>query len=524
MYCKKVMFGFFMFIASSLIASGAVPASAKDKTPLPRAEIKNAVSTAGVKGAQYVGSKACKECHQKEFSDWTSTWHANMHREIQPSIVKADFNNIEITYQDMEIEGPDKKKVRISPSIRLSKEDGKFTFTLIDKDNPSNNQTYPIVYVLGGNWNQHFEAKVGDMYFATPMRWEVTDGQWFAKPFNDFWWAEDGTPDGRPRKPEEMPKAQSGDAKCDACHTTGFKASKDTATGKWVGAKSELGIACEKCHGPGSNHIAAPGKETIVNPTRLNALQQNQLCGQCHSRVTNTSEKDLAFPQDYFIGNTDLHDRVEFWTYSTKQKNFWPNEFSSKNRQQYNDMRMSKHYDAGITCITCHDMHSPKKGYTQIRGDKDSLCVSCHTANAQIYNGSVMQQAGVSCPDCHAAKIANRSGATKKAKEHWDTTSHTFKVVMPHTASDYKMRSSCDACHQGGTRDDKGASMLKQQALVKKKIEAVKTALAEYEKNGKKALEPRVLLDKVVLDRSLGAHNHQKAMMLLDDAMKSLKK
>ncbi len=508
-----------------LLCAGAVFGfSGGAKKSLPTAEKKKAVIVEGIKNANYVGSTACKECHQKEHADWKGTWHANMHRDIDTSIVKADFNNVEITYKDVEIETADKKKVKISPAIRLAKEGGKFAFTLIDKDNPANNQTYPIAYVLGGNWEQHFEAVASGMYYATPMRWVMADGQWRTKPFNDFWWIADGTPDGRPKKPEEMPLNQVGDAKCDACHTTGFKTSKDKASGRWTAVKAELGISCEMCHGPGSNHVKSPGKDTIVNPTRLNALQQDQLCGQCHSRVTNKNEKDLAFPQDFFIGNTDLQDRVEFWTYSTKPKNFWPNDFASKNRQQYHDIQKSKHQNAGVTCITCHDAHSSKTGYAQVRGDKGMLCASCHTASAEMYAGSVMAKSGTNCSDCHAAKIANRSGSTRKTKEHWDTTSHTFKVVMPHTAADYKMRSSCDSCHAGNIRDEKGAAMLKQQMEIKNKIEEVSAAVAVYEKKGKEATKAKNLLNAVLLDKSSGAHNYQKVMDMLDDAMKSLKK
>lgn len=513
----------FMTLAAVIvIMTGTVFAAAdNNKKVLPVAERQKAVPVQSG-DASYIGSGACKACHEKEFGDWTGTWHANMHRDIAAALVKADFNNVEITYADVEVENQDKKKVKISPTIRLSREGDAFSMTLLDKDNPANNQTYRVVYLLGGNWNQHFEARAGELHFPTPMRWEVGDGQWFSKPFNDIWWVADGTADGRPRRPEEMPKAQAGDAKCDACHTTGFKAEKNAA-GTWVGKKAELGIACEKCHGPGSAHLKAPGRDTIVNPARLNSLQQYQLCGQCHSRVTNKTEKDLAFPQDFVSGNTDLHGRVEFWTHSTKPGNFWANESASKNRQQYNDSRMSKHYAVGVTCITCHDVHAPQKGQSQLRVAKSSLCASCHEASAALYKDSVMSGMGVLCTDCHMAKLGSRSGGTKKAKDHWDVSSHTFSVVLPPAADDLKMRSSCDACHKGEARDTKGALMLSRQKEVKAKIAAVKSALAAHGTKAPGALEARDLLNTAVLDKSAGAHNYLKAMALLDEALGRLK-
>lgn len=146
------------------------------------------------------------------------------------------------------------KKVKISPSVRLSREGDRFLMTLVDKDDSANNQTYPVVFVLGGNWEQHFEVQVSEFRFATPMRWVVADKQWRVGPFNNFWWNADGTSDGRPKKPNEMPSVQVGDAKCDGCHTTGFVATKDPANGRWAGTYVSVGVGCELCHGPGGNH------------------------------------------------------------------------------------------------------------------------------------------------------------------------------------------------------------------------------------------------------------------------------
>ncbi len=444
-------------------------------------------------------------------------------RDFNPVIVTADFNNVEITYKDVEIEGADKKKVKVSPTIKLNREGDVFSFTLIDKDNPANNQTYKIAYVFGGNWNQHFEAQVGSAYYPTPMRWIVEDGQWTAKPFNDIWWVADGTPDGRPKKPEEMPKAKTGDATCDGCHTTGFNAAKDKESGRWVGRKVELGIGCESCHGPGSKHAATKGKSDIVNPARLNAVQQDQLCGQCHSRVTNRQEKELSYPLGFVPGNVDLEQRVKFWTYSSNRKNFWANGYSSKNRQQYHDVQFSGHTKAGVTCITCHDAHSPRKGYAQLRLEKGKLCLQCHKTSAEMYKDSTMAQAGVGCTDCHMARIANRSDATQKNKSHWDASSHTFAVVMPQAADKLKMKSSCDACHEGADKAAKGSAVAQQQAEIKKKIAELETAIAAAKK-GKKAKEAGKLLAAVKDDRSFGAHNPQKAMALLDKALKIMAK
>ena len=79
----------------------------------------------------------------------------------------------------------------------------------------------------------------------------------------------------------------------------------------------ELAVGCERCHGPGSKHVdiakqkAAAGlkldpKESfIVHGLKdLSLDQQNQVCGQCHARVGNKDQGELAFQNKWFVNGT----------------------------------------------------------------------------------------------------------------------------------------------------------------------------------------------------------------------------
>jgi hypothetical protein len=119
------------------------------------------------------------------------------------------------------------------------------------------------------------------------------------------------------------------------------------------------------------------------------------------------------------------------------------------------------------------------------------------------------------------AKIANRAGSTKKLKDHWDVSSHTYNVVMPHEAESYKMLSSCDACHKDD-RGKYGSMMVEGQYQVQARIAEVKTALAKNKPDDRKALKARDTLNLVLSDGSLGAHNPEKASLLLKSSIKTL--
>jgi len=483
------------------------------KSSMPVSLAKPSSSVLAIEGATFTGSQACQDCHAKEYKEWAASGHANMLRPVSPGIVKGDFSGVEIAYEGVEVEDASKNKVKINPKVKTETKDGKYFVSLLDADSPANSQSYEVVEVLGSLWEQQYYIKVGDKVFPSPVRWVENDKQWRKAAFAPFWWVADGTSDGKPKTPEEMPAKQTVDYQCNGCHTTAFNAKKDEQ-GKYAFSRLEGGIGCEVCHGPASKHIAAQGQGGILNPAKLGTWQQEQLCGQCHSRVTSKQDKDFAFPLGFKIGQTDLQDRDEFWTYSTKPGNFWGNEDAKKNRQQYHDTMRSGHMAAGVTCSTCHLDHATVHQKSSLKLPREQQCIDCHTAQKVMFEGSTHAQKGVVCVDCHMSKMANRAGATQRTpKDPWDVTAHTMRVVTPEEADVFKMRSSCDKCHKDADRTTNGAKLMGARQEVLKKIQEV-----QGKATGSKTAATSVANDNlnlVLMDGSVGAHNPQKALQFL---------
>ena len=519
------------------------------------------------KGAQFVGAETCKSCHEKQYGEWRATWHAKMERLPSKDVVVGDFNDRVVTYKNVKVKGKDGKTVKLTISVKAFQKGGKYLFTVLDKDNPKNNQTFEIAKVLGGKWDQHYEIKVGDNYLPTPLRWSVENGDWLASSYNPKYWVkDDGTPDGRPRKIDELPKYRFAEAKCAGCHTTGYDFVKDKASGVWKAkGKGELGIACEKCHGPASLHVKeadaakATGKvlkagtSTIVHPLKdLNPLQQTQVCAQCHGRNTNKKIKEIAFPLGFLPGDTDMTSRSMFWSYSgvhkkSQHKYFYPNDWAKRNRQQWEDFTKSTHFNtAGMSCLTCHTFHG-KWENAQLRMKPEKLCISCHSENgyarrpnAEMYAGSPMEKAGVTCVDCHMAKIGYRSNKTAKKPHPWDVSSHTFMVATPALQKSNGVRSACMACHQEGKKalphlkkgievpvfslDELQALRADKQATIRSLVNEVRAVLRSI-KSDRAYVKARVdransMVNFVLLDRSMGLHNSEKAETMLQEALK----
>lgn len=560
-----------------IVLTGTVPAQPPADTVQPRDTLSMLRKEARVKsgqeffkGASFVGADACKSCHEKQFKEWAATWHAKMERWPSPDVIVGDFNDRVITYKDTKIKAKDDKTVSISPSVKTGRRDGKFIFTLLDNDNPQNNQTYEIAKVLGGNWDQHYEILLGDNYLPAPIRWSIAAGDWLISSYRPYdWFVADGTPDGRPKKPNELPMGRVAEAKCAGCHTTGFKFEVDKQSKVWKAeGKGELGITCEKCHGPGSLHVAeaekaksanAPlqlGTSKIVHPLKdLNPLQQNQVCAQCHGRNTNKTIRDLSFPIGFLPGDTNMTDRSMFWSYSGTSnpdqfKYFWPNDWAKRNRQQWQDFAKSAHFNKGeMSCLTCHTFHG-KWEKAQLRQKPEALCIGCHSEagyarrpNAEMYAGSLMEKAGVRCVDCHMAKIGYRSDKTAKGPHPWDTSSHTFLVATPALEKSSGVRSACVACHNEKNKalphvkkdvqvppfslDDLASLQAEKKAAIRSAIGEIYMTLAGVKSNHAdtkaRVEKAKSLVNFVVLDGSMGLHNAEKATAMLDEALKLAK-
>ncbi|MGO9469035.1 MAG: hypothetical protein ACLQVF_33320 [Isosphaeraceae bacterium] len=136
--------------------------------------------------------------------------------------------------------------------------------------------------------------------------------------------------------------------KCLFCHATDPKAVIDQSGP----VSNDRAIGCERCHGPGGNHLLAVAAKfpdlAIANATEATAEGRLRVCGQCHS-----------FHQELSLPRTD-----PFWI-----------------RFQGTALAWSRCYtESGGTfdCMTCHDPHHDSD---RTEAHYTERCLSCHAAD-----------------------------------------------------------------------------------------------------------------------------------------------
>jgi predicted CXXCH cytochrome family protein len=351
--------------------------------------------------ASHVGSASCKTCHGQIYARWQKTLMANVVRD------------------------PREHPEAIIPD--LSKPDPLLTFSKDD-----------IALVYGSKWKQRYFKKAGDDYFPLPAQWDVTHKIWRAynvKPGTDWW---------TPYYPADNMQRPTGPT-CDGCHSVNY----DVTTKK----VTEWNVGCEKCHGPGSDHVKRPSPENVVNPARLNYVDATDTCIQCHSQGQRPIAPSAGNAYDWPVGFQMGKRLDDFWKleeHKLGETTFthFADGTAHKNRMQGNDFVNSLMYARGVSCFSCHDAHGTDND-ALLRKPANVLCLDCHGPNSpngphaptiEQHTHHKASNQGNECISCHMPKIQQTIADVNVA-------SHTFRFVTPATSDVLKIPNACNVCH-----------------------------------------------------------------------------
>jgi predicted CXXCH cytochrome family protein len=365
----------------------------------PSAPSPEAVRTAA---AKYAGSQACARCHAAIYARWRKTPMANVVRDPRqyPRAFAGDL--------------ADNAVWKFSPD--------------------------QVALVYGSLWKQRYFTRIGSDYFALPVQWAIKARRWlpyFVGAGAD-WWASLYPPDNFQRPTGAL---------CDGCHSVGY----DVHTGR----VAEWNVGCERCHGPGSLHVARPSADNIFNPARMDYVAANDTCIQCHSQGRPPGNpiggRYYDWPVGYGVG-LRLRDFWKLEDHTLGKTNFYyfADGTAHKNRMQGNDFVQSVMYRRGITCFDCHDVHGTGN-YAQLRQPAQRLCLTCHGPGSP--NGprvvTLVEHThhrdgtpGSRCVDCHMPAI--ESEGVPGVFVH----AHTFRFIAPEMTDKYRIPNPCTSCHK----------------------------------------------------------------------------
>lgn len=189
---------------------------------------------------------------------------------------------------------------------------------------------------------------------------------------------------------------------CFFCHNAfpAVTAGRDSfyADARYPAALPE-GIDCQRCHGPGSEHVALAGRRAspasirsaIVNPARLPAEQRLEICLQCHlqstSRALPYSTTRMGKGVFSFRPGQLLADYALHYDRAGDEDGF---EIAHAG---YRLMKSACFRQSGgkLGCTTCHNPHDVQSG-PAAASRYEAACRGCHVG---------AHKPGEDCASCH---------------------------------------------------------------------------------------------------------------------------
>ena len=182
---------------------------------------------------------------------------------------------------------------------------------------------------------------------------------------------------------------------------------RDPAQATYVQPLPE-GIDCQRCHGPGQDHVnkASHGaavpvvRAAIVNPARLNADREIEVCLQCH--LETSSEKlphaIVRFgraPFSYVPGQPLSDFMMAFDREPGKNINFEVAQAGYRFRESQCFLKSA----GNLRCTTCHNPHDVRHD-AETTTHYNQVCSTCHQTISQMPSHAQ----GANCVSCHMPK------------------------------------------------------------------------------------------------------------------------
>ena len=383
--------------------------------------------------AKMVDEQQCRGCHSEQMKDWQGSHHQLAMQEANAETMLGDFNNVTFKAQN--------------ETTRFSRKDDGFWVNTPGID--GKNADFKVAYTFGIAPLQQYLIEVGEGRLqALGVAWDTEKNRWFhlypgqgVNFKNPLHWS----------KP-----SQNANFMCVECHTTGYKRNFDAAKNTFDSQWNSLGVGCQACHGPASNHLEWTAKKGdlihagfAVDLKDKDATIEIETCARCHSRRAPLGD-------GYTVGKRLMDDYLP----SPLTRELYALDGKIKDEVfEHGSFAQSKMLDKGVRCSNCHNPHS-----TELKAPGNGVCLQCHNTAGKTsvtgVDGKSLQaknydsiehtrhtpgQPGSQCVDCHMPGKFYMGNDFRH--------DHSFSIPNPERAKKLGTPDACLTCHQGKAGD-----------------------------------------------------------------------
>jgi hypothetical protein len=200
------------------------------------------------------------------------------------------------------------------------------------------------------------------------------------------------------------------DTSCIHCHTDPPRS--DAGSDSLFYEPLPRGVGCERCHGPGANHVASMKPEDIVNPAKLTPARALDVCVQCHLAKNDMLRSERRF-FEYKPGDVLDHHRVNFVSAdgAVDRVALLAHPERMVRSACYRESK------GKLTCTTCHDPH--QSSVDEAPKSWDRKCMSCHATKPCTETVAARAKQNDHCIGCHMQKAHPMNPVQVTITDHW---------------------------------------------------------------------------------------------------------
>src|ERR1051325_4503823 len=226
-----------------------------------------AVSAALALPPGYVEDRECAACHEKIAHTYRDVGMSKSFYRPRRDDAIEDFAKLPFRH------------AKSGETMELRWRDGKLIFRRWTGDG-DNLFEQPVDWILGSGHHSRtylYQTPNGELY-ELPLAWYSQTREWAMAPGYD--------------RPDHEGVLRRARLECVFCHDAYPGLATNARDGYWrnQGEPAALpeGIGCQRCHGPGAEHVqramneAGDVKSSIINPMRLASARRNDVCYECH--------------------------------------------------------------------------------------------------------------------------------------------------------------------------------------------------------------------------------------------------
>jgi len=377
--------------------------------------------------AAYIGSKSCRECHERFYGLWSGSKHGLAMQPYTEILAREQLS-------------PQKDEVVIGKQRYLA-EVGTGGGYVLETGADGKKKQYRIEYVLGGKNVFYFLTPLDKGRLQTlPVAYDVRRKEWFDTALSGLRHIPGQVAGEAPVGWQEYPYTFN--TSCYGCHVSQLATNYDLKTDSYASTWKEPGINCETCHGPSEAHNAtmrklpkgekpsATADVGLIRTKLFTPAQHNNACSSCHSKAMPLTA-GYRTPERFF----DHFDLV-----TLENSDYYPDGRDLGENYTQTSWRMSPCAAGGkLHCVTCHT----SSGRYRFKKEKfNNACLPCHEERVKNVAAHSHHPAGSEASRCVSCHMPTTEFARMQRSDH------SMLPPTPAATLAYQSPNACNGCHK----------------------------------------------------------------------------